>query len=214
MNSYSILKRLMDIIGSLVGIFVFAPVLIGGALWVKIVSPEGPVFADIRPRVGKDKKPFRFFKFRTMVPNGYEYLKQNYPDLHQKYLNNNFKLEPDEDPRFLKGAKFIRKYSIDEWPQFFNVLLGEMSIVGPRAYYFDEIEEQCRKYPEATAYMEEALTVKPGITGLWQIKGRSQIGFLDRAKLDAEYAKNRSILYDLVIVLKTPYVVITGKGAY
>jgi exopolysaccharide production protein ExoY len=214
MDAYGILKRIMDIIGALIGLILFSPILIFGALWVKLVSPEGPVFADIKPRVGKNKKPFKLYKFRSMVPNGYEFLKNNYPELHKKYEENNYKLNADEDPRLLKGAKFVRKFSIDEMPQFFNVLKGEMSIVGPRAYYFYEIEEQKQRFPEACPYIEDALTVKPGITGLWQVSGRSSVGFLDRVKLDAEYAKKRSILYDLLIILKTPYVVITGKGAF
>jgi exopolysaccharide production protein ExoY len=214
MDSYEFKKRIIDILGSVAGLIIFSPVLIGAALWVKIVSPDGPVFADIKPRVGKNKKPFKFYKFRSMVPNGYEFLKEKYPELHKKYMENNYKLSAEEDPRLLKGAKLVRKFSIDEMPQFFNVLKGEMSIVGPRAYYFYEIEEQSKRFPEACPYIEAALGVKPGITGLWQVSGRSEIGFLDRVKMDAEYAKRRSILYDLLIILKTPYVVITGKGAF
>jgi lipopolysaccharide/colanic/teichoic acid biosynthesis glycosyltransferase len=88
-----------------------------------------------------------------------------------------------------------------------------MSIVGPRAYYFDEMEDQLKRFPEARKYVDEVMKVKPGITGLWQVSGRSDIGFVDRVKLDAEYAKKMSLLYDLMIILKTPYVVLTGKGA-
>jgi exopolysaccharide production protein ExoY len=213
MTLYDILKRLLDLIGAVVGIFLFLPFLIFGTIWVKMVSPDGPVFADIPNRVGKDKKPFKFLKFRSMIPKAHDYL-LNHPELHKKYLENNYKIDANEDPRFLPGARFIRKYSIDEMPQFINVLFGEMSLVGPRAYYFFEIEEQCERYPEARKYLVDALSVKPGITGLWQVSGRSEIGFLDRVKLDAEYAKRRSILYDLLIILKTPYVVISGKGAF
>jgi len=210
---YEFGKRIIDIFGAVVGIVLFAPILLSVAIWVKIVSPEGPVFADIKNRVGKDRKPFKLLKFRSMVPNGYEFLKKNYPELHKKYEENNYKLDSDEDPRLIKGAKFMRKFSIDELPQFFNVLRGEMSIVGPRAYYFYEIDEQLQRYPETRQYLESALKVKPGITGLWQISGRSQVGYVDRVKLDAKYAENKSLLYDLGIVLKTPYVVLTSKGA-
>ncbi|OGC69757.1 hypothetical protein A2415_04755 [candidate division WWE3 bacterium RIFOXYC1_FULL_39_7] len=213
MSLYDITKRLMDIIGSICGIILFSPLLIGGALWVKLVSPEGPVFADIKDRVGKDKRPFKMFKLRSMVVNGYDFLKDNYPELHKKYMENSYKLSADEDPRLLKGAKIIRKLSIDEMPQFFNVLLGTMSIVGPRAYYFYEIEEQLQKYPEAAPYLEEALKVKPGITGLWQVSGRSNVGFMDRVKLDAKYAKTKSIWFDILLILKTPFAVLSGKGA-
>jgi lipopolysaccharide/colanic/teichoic acid biosynthesis glycosyltransferase len=214
MNLYEVTKRIIDVVGAIGGVILFFPLLIGGAIWVKLVSPNGPVFADIPDRVGKNKKPFRMLKFRSMVPNGYEYLKNNYPELHKKYMENNYKLSAEEDPRLLKGAKIIRKLSIDEMPQFFNVLAGDMSIVGPRAYYFFEIDEQLVKYPEAAQYLDEALRVKPGITGLWQVSGRSEVGFVDRVKLDAIYAGKKSILFDLLIILKTPFVVISGKGAF
>jgi exopolysaccharide production protein ExoY len=214
MNAYDIVKRLMDIAGALCGIILFSPFLIGAAIWIKLVSPEGPVFADIPMRVGKDRKPFKLFKIRSMIPNGYEYLKSNFPELHKKYMENGYKLKDTEDPRLLKGARFLRKSSIDEMPQVFNILRGDMSLVGPRAYYFFEADEQCQRYPEAKPYMEQAFKVKPGLTGLWQISGRSEVGFLDRVKMDAEYAKRRSLLYDLEIILKTPYVVLTRKGAF
>jgi lipopolysaccharide/colanic/teichoic acid biosynthesis glycosyltransferase len=206
------IKRAFDIIGSVIGIILFLPIMIAASVWVKIVSPEGPVLADTPNRVGKGKKPFKFFKFRSMYPNAHNLLKED-KELYAKYVKNNYKLHADEDPRLIKGGKFLRKSSIDEFPQFFNVLKGEMSLVGPRAYYFDEIEDQVRRYPEAGEYIDEVMKVKPGITGLWQVSGRSDIGFVDRVKLDAEYAKNVSLLYDLRIVLKTPYVVLMGKGS-
>ena len=213
MSGYEIGKRIMDISGAVIGIILFSPLLILGALWVKIVSPDGPIFADIPERVGKNRKPFKMLKFRSMVPNGYEFLKKNYPELHMKYMKNSYKLSAEEDPRFLKGAKVIRKSSIDEMPQFFNVLVGNMSIVGPRPYYYFEIDEQCNRYPEARQYLDIALAVKPGITGLWQVSGRSEVGFMDRVKLDAKYAQKKSLLYDLMVILKTPYVILSGKGS-
>ena len=206
------IKRIIDILGSLLGIVLFSPIMILTSIWIKIVSPNGPVLADIPNRVGKDKKPFRFYKFRSMYPNAHELLKKD-AELYDKYVKNNYKLSADEDPRLIKGGKFLRKSSIDETPQFFNVLKGEMSIVGPRAYYFDEIENQLKRFPEAKKYIDEVMKIKPGITGLWQVSGRSDIGFVDRVKLDAEYAKKMSLLYDLMIILKTPYIVLTGKEA-
>lgn len=206
------IKRLIDIIGSIVGIIFLSPVMISASIFIKIVSPEGPVLADIPNRVGKDKKTFKFYKFRSMYPNAHEMLKKD-PKLYDKYVKNNYKLSSDEDPRLIKGGVFLRKSSIDELPQFFNVLKGEMSLVGYRAYYPDEIEEQVKRFPEAKKYMSQVMKVKPGITGLWQVSGRSDIGFVDRVRLDAKYAKNVSLLYDLRIVLKTPYVVLLGKGA-
>lgn len=212
-DPYQIGKRIMDIFGALIGIILFSPFMILAALWVKIISPSGSIFADIPNRVGKDKVPFRFLKFRSMVPNAHNFM-LNEPALYKKYVENNYKIDPDEDPRFLPGARFIRKYSIDELPQFFNVLKGDMSIVGPRAYFFSEVDEQGEKYPEVKPLLNDVFSVKPGITGVWQVSGRSEIGFPDRVKLDAGYAKKKSLLYDLMIIFKTPYVVITGKGAF
>ena len=120
----------------------------------------------------------------------------------------------DEDPRLIPGAKFLRKSSIDEFPQFFNVLRGEMSLVGPRAYFPFEVEEQTKRFPETAELMPVVLSVNPGITGIWQISGRSEITFPERVRMDADYAKRRSLLYDLVIMLKTPLVVLGAKGAY
>jgi exopolysaccharide production protein ExoY len=211
MSMYEIEKRIFDIFGSIFGIIIFSPLMIGATIWIKIVSPGGPVFADIPMRVGKDKKLFRFYKFRSMIPNAHDWLKQR-PEMWDLYVKNNYKLDPD--PRLIKGAKFLRKSSIDEMPQFFNVLMGSMSLVGPRAYYSFEVDEQCTKYPAAKELMSVALSVKPGITGLWQVSGRSQLSFEERVKLDAKYANKKSLLYDLMIIFKTPYVVLTGKGAY
>lgn len=211
MDLYSLAKRILDIIGSTVGIVLFSPFLILGMLWVKIVSPNGPVFADIPDRVGKDKKPFKLLKFRSMIPNAHEMMLKD-PELRKLHRDSGYKLDPD--PRLLPGAKFMRKSSIDEMPQFFNILKGDMSLVGPRAYYYHELEEQLSEHPEVKELMEVALSVKPGLTGVWQTSGRSEISFINRVKLDAEYAKTRSILYDLLIILKTPLVVLSGKGAF
>ena len=203
-------KRIMDILGAVVGIILFSPILIGGAVWVKLVSKEGPVLADIVDRVGKNRKPFRLYKFRSMIPNAQEWLRSQ-PELYKKYQDNGYKLNPD--PRWIKGAKLLRKSSIDEMPQFFNVLKGDMSIVGPRPYYFFEIEEQLQRYPNLREYVDKAVSIKPGITGLWQVSGRSKVGFEDRVKLDAAYAEKKSLIFDMILILKSPYVIISGKGA-
>ena len=112
-----------------------------------------------------------------------------------------------------KIGRLIRKTSLDEFPQFVNVLKGEMSVVGPRAYKPDELEEQLRKYPEAEHFVQDLLKVKPGITGPWQVSGRSEINFDQRVRMDAFYANRRSILYDLIMIAKTPMAVIRGRGA-
>ncbi len=212
MTLYKVGKRLIDIVGSIIGIFLFWPLMLVTAIHIKRVSSKGPVLADIPKRRGKGGKEFTFLKFRSMIPKAHQWLLDR-PKLHEEYVKNNYKIAAEEDPRVIPGGVFMRKYSVDELPQFFNVLKGDMSIVGPRAYYPFEVEEQLKKHPEASVYIEKLSKVKPGITGAWQVGGRSEIGFLDRVKMDAEYADKRSLLYDLWVILKTPYVVITKKGA-
>ncbi|OGC56301.1 hypothetical protein A3H26_02750 [candidate division WWE3 bacterium RIFCSPLOWO2_12_FULL_36_10] len=207
---YPFSQRFIDILGSVFFIILFFPIMAITAIFIKIVSPNGAVFADIVERVGKDGKKFRMYKFRSMIPNAQDWLKSR-PELYKKYQENSYKLDPD--PRIIKGGAFIRKYSIDELPQFFNILLGDMSIVGPRAYFPFELNEQVERFPKAKDALKSALSVKPGLTGIWQISGRSKVDFLGRVEMDAKYAKRRSLLYDLMIILKTPFVVITGKGA-
>lgn len=208
---YDLGKRILDIIGGIVGILVFFPVMFLAAVYIKVVSPEGPVLADIPERLGKGGKKFKMLKFRSMIPNAHEWL-ISHPEIFKKYKENNYKL--DDDPRWIKGAKFIRRTSIDELPQFFNVLMGDMSLVGPRAYYPFEIEDQLKKHPEAKKYVDTLLSTKPGLSGVWQTSGRSEISFVDRVKMDAEYAKRKSLLYDLQILSKTPWVVLFRKGAF
>ena len=200
----------MDILGAIVGITIFSPILLFTSIYIKLVSPNGPVLADIKNRVGKDGEEFRMYKFRSMIPNAQQWL-ESQPELYKQYQENSYKLDPD--PRLIKGAELMRKLSIDEMPQFFNILKGDMSIVGPRAYYPFELREQAERFPDSEPYIEQALTTKPGLTGPWQISGRSEIGFVDRVKMDADYANRHSFLYDILVILKTPLVVITGKGA-
>jgi lipopolysaccharide/colanic/teichoic acid biosynthesis glycosyltransferase len=212
MNFYQVTKRIIDILGSIFFIILFSPIMIITAIHIKRVSPEGPILADIPLRRGKDDKEFRFYKFRSMIPNATQWL-LDHPDLHEKYKQNNYKIEASEDPRVISGGVFMRKYSIDELPQFFNVLIGDMSLVGPRAYYPYELKEQLEKYPEAEKYVSILTTVKPGITGTWQVNGRSEINFITRVQMDADYARKNSLLYDIWVLLQTPYVVLTKKGA-
>lgn len=207
---YFFIKRIIDILGALVGIIIFSPIMLITSLFIFVVSP-GPVLAVTKPRMGKDGKYFNLLKFRSMIPDAQKWL-ESQPELFKKYKENNFKLDPD--PRLILGGKFIRKYSIDELPQFFNILLGDMSLVGPRAYFDFELVDQLKNYPETKEDIESMKLSKPGLTGTWQVSGRSGIGFVERIKMDAEYSKKQSVLYDLYIILKTPYVVIFGKGAY
>lgn len=211
--AYEQVKRWMDVILALAVGTAFLPVSLAVALAIKLESPDGPVLADTPLRVGKDGHLFRTFKFRSMVPNAYMLIKTDprFAQLYQEYKRNSFKLV--NDPRVTRVGKFIRKYSLDEVPQFINVLKGEMSLVGPRPYYDEELKEQQKKYPETKHLVKEALSVRPGITGIWQVSGRSEINFDKRIEMDAHYARKMSLWYDLKILFRTPLVMLSGKGA-
>jgi len=205
-------KRALDLIlGSLL-FLLFLPVSLVVIILIKLDS-SGPVFADTPARVGKDGKKFKMFKFRSMVKNAHQLLRTDpqFKQLYQEYKKSSYKLY--NDPRITRVGKFIRKYSLDEVPQFINVICGNMSLVGPRAYYPDEIREQLKKHYQAKQYLDIAIKVKPGITGYWQVYGRSEVHFDKRIKMDAEYVKKISLWYDIKIIMKTPYAMLSGKGA-
>ena len=208
---YDASKRLIDIVGSLAGIIFLSPFLVFFSLWIKLNS-SGPILADTSMRVGHNGKLFRMYKFRSMVMGAQKILEKN-KILWEKYKKNSYKLSTDEDPRITSIGRFIRKTSIDELPQLLNILKGEMSIVGPRAYYPFELEEQQKKYPEAKEFVKIILSAKPGLTGVWQVSGRSEINFDKRVEMDAQYVQRRSILYDIYIMLKTIPAVFFGRGA-
>lgn len=213
---FETIKRIMDILGSIVAIIIFSPIMIVTAIAIKLTS-EGPILVEPENshlrRLGKNGKPFRLFKFRSMFVNADGVLKTDpkYKNLYKIYKASSFKLH--KDPRVTKVGKFIRKYSIDETPQFLNVIKGEMSLVGPRPYHEDELIEQQQKYPGTEKYVKEMHKVKPGITGYWQVQGRSDVNFDKRIEMDAYYARKKSIWFDILILLKTPYAMISGKGA-
>ena len=206
---YDFLKRIIDLVGALIGIILLSPIFILVSLAIKFDS-LGPILADTPKRVGQNGKLFKMYKFRSMVQNAHEILEQN-PKLLEEYKKNNYKIF--DDPRVTKVGKFIRRFSIDELPQFFNILKGEMSIVGPRAYYPFELEEQQLKYPQSRKYVKVILSGKPGLTGLWQVSGRSEIDFDQRVKMDAGYVQRRNIFFDIWLIFKTVPAVLTGKGA-
>lgn len=202
----------MDIfLAILVGIFFF-PIALITAIAIKIDS-SGPILADTPPRVGKNGKLFKLHKFRSMIVGAHDLLRSDpkYKKLYAEYKKSSYKLH--EDPRWTRVGKFIRKHSVDEVPQLINVLKGEMSLIGPRPYYPDELEEQQKKYPETKDLVREVLSVKPGITGSWQVSGRSAINFDKRIAMDAEYARRKSIFYDIIVLLKSPWAMISGRGA-
>ncbi len=209
---YDAIKRLLDIALSIFLIILFSPVFFLTALAIKMDS-KGPILADTPSRVGKDGKLFRMYKFRSMIQNAHTMLLEDekFKQYYEEYKKSGYKLK--NDPRITRIGRFIRKYSLDELPQFFNVLKGEMSIVGPRAYYPDELRDQQKQYPGTSKAVKIVMSAKPGITGVWQVSGRSDINFDKRILLDAEYAKRRSIVYDLYIIAKTPFAMLSGKGA-
>jgi exopolysaccharide production protein ExoY len=213
---YDIAKRTIDIVSSIFLLILFSPIMLITAIIIKITAP-GPVLVEPENshmrRIGKDGKIFRLYKFRSMPVNADNLLTKDprFKKLYNEYKRSSFKLH--EDPRVTKFGKFIRKYSIDETPQFFNVLKGDMSLVGPRPYHADELTEQQKIYSGTEKYVKETQTVKPGITGYWQVSGRSDINFDKRIQMDALYAKKKSLLMDIFIIFKTPFVMISGKGA-
>lgn len=209
---YEFLKRVMDVVFSLLLLVIFSPVILLVALAIKLDSP-GPVLADTPERVGKGGKLFKMYKFRSMVQNAHDILRQDpeFAKLLAEYKKGSYKLK--NDPRITTVGKFIRKYSLDEVPQFMNILKGDMSLVGPRAYYPDELREQQKKYPHTKDDVKVVLSIKPGLTGQWQVNGRSEINFDKRIQMDAHYVKKRSLFYDLLIIAKTPWAMLSAKGA-
>jgi lipopolysaccharide/colanic/teichoic acid biosynthesis glycosyltransferase len=210
---YEILKRIIDVFGALILLIIFSPIMLLTAIAIKLDS-KGPALADLPKRVGKKGKPFHLFKFRSMIENAHELLRKDprfRKALKEQQESGNYKIM--NDPRVTKIGKFIRKYSVDEMPQLVNVLKGDMSIVGPRPYYKEELEKQQKLFPKTKDLVKEMQTVKPGITGYWQVSGRSDVKFDKRIEMDAYYARKRSIVLDMLILLKTPWVMITGKGA-
>ncbi|MEG9295984.1 sugar transferase [Mangrovibacillus sp. Mu-81] len=202
---YSFLKRTIDIIGAVVGLIMVLPLFVLISILYIAGESKGPVIFK-QSRVGKNGEEFKIYKFRSMVLNAEEKLKSN-RQLYQKYLENNYKLEPNEDPRITNLGRFLRKTSLDEIPQLLNVLKGEMSLVGPRPVVTVELEEYEDK-------VNQFLAVKPGITGFWQVSGRSNVGYPERVDLELYYVYNQSLLMDLKIIFFTILIVILKKGAY
>lgn len=209
---YEVIKRLIDIICAAIIFIVFIPIMIVVAIAIKLDS-NGPILADTPARVGKNGKLFKIYKFRSMIENAHEILRENpkFAKLYQDYKKGSYKLK--DDPRITKVGHVIRRYSLDEVPQLINIIKGDMSLVGPRPYYPDELREQQKKYPHTQDAVKIVLSVKPGVTGFWQVSGRSEINFDKRIQMDADYAKKRSVIYDISIIFKTPWAMISGRGA-
>ena len=199
------IKRFIDIIGGLVGCVFLIPIAIGVKIANVITKDYGPIFL-VQKRIGKNGKEFNFIKFRSMVLDAdrilYEYLDQNEEARREFYKYRKLK----NDPRITKVGHFIRNTSLDEVPQFFNVLKGDMSLVGPRPYMPREKEDM--------GDMINTITMmKPGITGLWQVTGRSETTFKKRLEMDRDYYYNWSLKEDMKLILKTIKSCILRKGA-
>lgn len=203
--TYAEQKRILDIIVALTLIVLFLPIWIIVPILIMLDSP-GPILFTHR-RIGKHGKPVLLLKFRSMVQDADEILHKKDPELLKRFKAGDWKLE--NDPRITKLGKVLRSLTIDEFPQLLNVLRGEMSMVGPRAYVERELKEQQLKYPETKPLIKDILSVKPGVTGPWQTSGRNEVPFNMRAKMDAQYAREKSIWKDILILVKTPKAMIS-----
>ena len=198
---YLFIKRSIDIICSLAGIIVLSPVFLIVAVLIKIEDPKGSIFF-CQERNGQHPNTFKMYKFRSMVHNAEELLK----DLQHKNEQTGPAFKMADDPRITKVGKFIRKTSLDELPQLFNILKGDMSLVGPRP----PIPREVREY---NSYQMQRLLVKPGLTCIWQVSGRNNIGFDEWVDMDLEYIKTRNLLLDIKLILKTVKVLFGDSNA-
>lgn len=199
---YQLTKRSIDITGASFGIILLSLLFIVIGILIKIEDPKGSIFFS-QTRIGLNGKEFKMFKFRSMVSNAEEKLKELLK--YNEVSGAMFKMK--DDPRITRVGKFIRKTSIDELPQLFNVLKGEMSLVGPRP----PLPREVALYSE---YDKQRLMVTPGCTGLWQVSGRNSIGFEEMVELDLEYIVKRSVLLDIKIIIKTVFVLFGSKDAF
>ena len=200
-----ILKRLLDILGSFCGLLMLIPLTIG--IWIvnKLSKDNGPIFYT-QTRIGKDGKLFKLYKYRSMVVGADEKLKEYLEE--NKEAREEYKIykKLKNDPRITKIGKILRKTSLDEFPQFINVLKGDMSLVGPRPYLLREKEE-------INGFFKYITSCKPGITGLWQTRGRSNTTFTDRLTMDMEYYYNHTLKMDIKLLYKTVRNVVKKEGA-
>ena len=188
---YPVTKRLIDIVGSLCGIILLSPLFLIVAILIKLEDPKGKVFFA-QERNGRYPKTFKMYKFRSMVHNAEDLLK----DLMDRNEQTGPVFKINDDPRITKVGKFIRKTSIDELPQLFNVLKGDMSLVGPRPPIPHEVDQY-------NSYQMQRLAVKPGLTCIWQVSGRNKIGFDEWVEMDIEYIKTRNLWLDIKLIFKT-----------
>lgn len=204
-KSYLITKRLIDVVFALLGLIILSPIFLIVFILLKIDSPKSPALFEQR-RIGRYGKPFNIYKFRSMVPNAEEILKAD-TVLYQKYVASGYKLPTKEDPRITKLGSFLRRSTIDELPQFWNMLVGDMSLVGPRPIVAEELKE----YGDN---IDLFLSVRPGALGLWQASGRSLIEYPERTQIELEYVANAGFFYDISIVFRNVIAIFKSEGAY
>ncbi len=202
---YLFFKRVFDISISLVGMIVLVIVTIILAIFYSFGKNKGKIFFS-QERIGLNGKRFKIYKYRSMVENAQEILKKD-PKLYQKYIENSYKLLPEEDPRMTRLGRFIRRHSIDEIPQFINILKGDMSFIGPRPVIAEELLQYGERVPKF-------LSVKPGATGWWQVSGRSEVGYPERCDVELYYVDNFSLKLDIKIFFLELKRIITRDAAY
>lgn len=202
---YHIVKRIIDIIISICALIFVIPLT--GIVWCfyRFGENKGPVFFK-QERIGKDHKKFYIFKYRSMVVDADKKLKED-KELYELYVSNSYKLTPSMDPRITKFGAFLRKTSLDELPQFFNILGGSMSLIGPRPV----VEDELKMYGNNVS---EFLSVVPGAMGYWQASGRSNINYPERCDLELYYVKHASLKFDSVVFIKNIISIFKQDGAY
>jgi lipopolysaccharide/colanic/teichoic acid biosynthesis glycosyltransferase len=201
MTLYKFTKRLFDLLSSTIALIILLPIFLILAILIRVDS-KGPIIFGHK-RIGKNGKFIKVYKFRSMVENADEVMR-NFTAEQKAEFEKNFKLE--NDPRITKVGNFLRKTSLDELPQLLNIIIGNMSIVGPRPI----VEKEVKKYGE---YADKLFSVKPGLTGYWQANGRSDTTYEERVQMDMFYVDNCSMLMDIKIIFKTFISVIKKEGA-
>lgn len=204
-KAFATMKRTVDITGGIIALILMLPIFVIVSVFYMFGDNKGTVFFK-QKRIGKDGNVFYIYKFRSMVMNADQKLRKN-KELYKKYIANSYKLEPHEDPRITKLGEFLRKTSLDEIPQIINVLKGDMSLIGPRPI----IEEELKEYGSR---VNEFLSVKPGMSGYWQVSGRSSVHYPERVDVELYYVENQSIKLEAWILFKTIEIVLLRKGAY
>lgn len=204
-KAYLVTKRVIDILISIIALVFLIPVTFVIFVIDCFGNNKGPVFYK-QERVGKNHTIFYMYKYRSMIVGADKRL-ENDPELYHKFVDNGYKLPPDEDPRITKFGKFLRKTSLDELPQFFNILKGDMSLIGPRPI----VEEELQEYGDKA---DKLLSVKPGAMGYWQASGRSNIRYPERCDLELYYVDHASLWFDVKVFFKNIIAILKADGAF